>query len=383
MAKHKKISNRKRRKRKLVLFVVEIVILALVLLALFAYQKLDLIQNKILDKDKISVNPVTEETLQTFEGYTTIALFGLDNRQAGVYSTGNSDVIMVMSIDNDTKNVNMVSVYRDTYLNIAGVGESQNFRKCNAAYAYGGAEQAINMLNQNLDLDIEDYVSFDFSAVAEAVDILGGVDIEITSSTELNELNKYINHTNKVLGTSVSQIGSTGVQTLNGVQAVAYSRIRYTAGGDFKRAERQRRVLNEMIKKAKRANLVELNELINAVFPDIETSLTNAEMLSMAAAMMNYDMSGSGGFPADRTTMKLGSKGSIVVPCDLLTNVTKLHQQLYGTEEYEPSQTVQDYNYIITVDTGKGVGSAVEDEFSDKDDFTGSGNEEDSNTEGE
>lgn len=382
MAGHKKISSRRRRKRKLILFIIEIVVLALVVGALYFYHKLDKIDRQDMDKEKIEVNDITEDTIATLKGYTTIAVFGLDNRTPGTYTNGNSDVIMVMAINNDTKEVSMVSIYRDTYLNVAAADESQRFRKANSAYAAGGAEQAVTMLNRNLDLDIDNYVSVDFAAVAEAVDILGGVDIEIESESELKWLNEYIVATNKILGTDADTISSTGEHTLEGVQAVAYSRIRYTAGDDFKRAERQRRVFSEMVKKAKGANLTQINKLIDTVFPDIQTDLSQKDMITMVVAMLDYDMSNSGGFPYDRTTATPNNNiGSIVIPCDLESNVIQLHAQLYGTEEYKPSETVLEYSEYIINNTGKTVDSAVDDQFSDADDFTGTGSTEESQPE--
>lgn len=354
MAKGKKISKKQRRKRKLILFIVEIIILIIVAGALYVYSKLNLINRKELDQSKVGKNEVSKETQQTFNGNTTIALFGLDNRDQGVYDTGNSDVIMVMNINNDTREVSLVSVYRDTYLNIAGEGEEEKFRKANAAYSAGGAEQAVTMLNRNLDLDIDNYVAFDFKSVAEAIDILGGVEIDIESQAEMDYLNDYISYTSEYVGGSDEMIDHLGKQTLNGVQAVSYARIRYTAGGDFKRAERQRRVLNELIKKAKDASLTELNELVNTIFPEVSTDLTQKDIISMMPVMLKYDMANSGGFPYDKTTDTPSKKiGSIVIPCDLESNVIQLHKQLFGTEDYQPSETVQSYNDTIIDLTGK------------------------------
>ena len=315
---------------------------------------MNLINRKELDQSKVGKNEVSKETQQTFNGNTTIALFGLDNRDQGVYDTGNSDVIMVMNINNDTREVSLVSVYRDTYLNIAGEGEEEKFRKANAAYSAGGAEQAVTMLNRNLDLDIDNYVAFDFKSVAEAIDILGGVEIDIESQAEMDYLNDYISYTSEYVGGSDEMIDHLGKQTLNGVQAVSYARIRYTAGGDFKRAERQRRVLNELIKKAKDASLTELNELVNTIFPEVSTDLTQKDIISMMPVMLKYDMANSGGFPYDKTTDTPSKKiGSIVIPCDLESNVIQLHKQLFGTEDYQPSETVQSYNDTIIDLTGK------------------------------
>ena len=384
MAKGKKISKKQRRKRKLILFIVEIIILIIVAGALYVYSKLNLFNRKELDQSKVGKNEVSKETQQTFEGNTTIALFGLDNRDQGVYDTGNSDVIMVMNINNDTKEVSLVSVYRDTYLNIAGEGEEEKFRKANAAYSAGGAEQAVTMLNRNLDLDIDNYVAFDFKSVAEAIDILGGVEIDIESQAEMDYLNDYISYTSEYVGGSDEMIDHLGKQTLNGVQAVSYARIRYTAGGDFKRAERQRRVLNELIKKAKDASLTELNELVSTIFPEVSTDLTQKDIISMMPVMLKYDMANSGGFPYDKTTDTPSKKiGSIVIPCDLESNVIQLHKQLFGTEDYQPSETVQSYNDTIIDLTGKRTKDSETVQFSDQDDFFGNGTQQNSNNSGD
>lgn len=384
MAKGKKISKKQRRKRKLILFIVEIIILIIVAGALYVYSRLNLFNRKELDQSKVGKNEVSKETQQTFEGNTTIALFGLDNRDQGVYDTGNSDVIMVMNINNDTKEVSLVSVYRDTYLNIAGEGEEEKFRKANAAYSAGGAEQAVTMLNRNLDLDIDNYVAFDFKSVAEAIDILGGVEIDIESQAEMDYLNDYISYTSEYVGGSDEMIDHLGKQTLNGVQAVSYARIRYTAGGDFKRAERQRRVLNELIKKAKDASLTELNELVSTIFPEVSTDLTQKDIISMMPVMLKYDMANSGGFPYDKTTDTPSKKiGSIVIPCDLESNVIQLHKQLFGTEDYQPSETVQSYNDTIIDLTGKTTKDSETDQFSDQDDFFGNGTQQNSNNSGD
>ncbi|MCD8366081.1 MAG: LCP family protein [Clostridiales bacterium] len=372
MAGHK-TKARRRRRRRLILFIIEIVILALVLGVLYFYQKLNLIDTSYeVDQSKIQVNEVEGETQEIFEENMTIAIFGLDNRTQGVYTTGNSDVIMIMNIDNNTNEMTMVSIYRDTYLNVAAVDEESKFRKCNSAYAYGGVEQAITMLNRNLDLDIDNYVCVDFAAVAEAIDILGGVEVEIESNAELGYLNDYIVATNEILGTSSSTISSVGTHLLDGVQAVAYSRIRYTSGGDYKRAERQRIVLSAMFTQAKSASLSQINELLDTVFPDIQTDLSKQDLLTMATAMLSYDIASSGGFPYDKTTMTISSSiGSVVVPCDLESNVIALHEQLFGVEDYTPSATVQEYSDYIINSTGVTAENAVDDDFSDADDFTG------------
>ena len=374
MARNKKISKKQRRTRKLILFIIEIIILILVAGALFLFKKLDMINTKKLDTSKVGKSDVSAETQKTFEGYTTIACFGLDNREQGVYETGNSDTIMIMNINNDTKEVSLMSIYRDTYLNVAAKGESEKFRKANSAYAYGGPEQAVTMLNRNLDIDIDNYVAFDFKAVAETIDILGGVDIDVETEEERKYLNDYVSYTSQYVGGSDAPVEHTGLQTLNGVQAVSYARIRYTKGDDYKRAERQRRVLTEMIKKAKKANLSEINELINTVFPQISTDLSKKDIISMASVMIKYDMANSGGFPYSRDTFTPSKKlGSVVVACDLESNVIELHKRLFGTEDYQPSETVKEYSEKIVEESGYTADHNADTRFSDQDDFFGNG----------
>lgn len=375
MAGRKK-NARRRRKRKLIVFVVEIAILAVVVTGFCFYNKLNLINTQELDQTKIAAGDISQETEAVFSGYTTIAIFGLDNRETGVYTAGNSDMIMIMNINNDTKEMSLVSLYRDTYLNVASAESDELvFRKCNSAYARGGPEQAITMLNRNLDLEIDNYVSVDFQAVAEAIDILGGVDITIESEDELHWLNDYIQANNDILGENADTIDSVGEHTLNGVQAVAYARIRYTAGDDFKRAERQRRVFSEMMSKAKEASLSQVNQLIESVFPDIQTDLAKKDILTMASVMLDYDMANSGGFPYDRTTETIGDVGSVVIPCTLESNVVELHRQMFGAADYQPSELVQEYSDYIINRTGMTGEDAYTDKFSDADDFTGSGTE--------
>lgn len=385
MAGHKKkATTKQKRKRKLILFIIEIVVLIILLVGVFYASKLNKINRQQLDESKVEKAEVSKETEETLSGYTDIALFGLDNRSNGTYDTGNSDVIMILSINNDTKEVRMVSVYRDTYLDVSSKDEKSNFQKCNSAYARGGAERAVSMLNKNLDLNIDNYVVFDFAAIADAIDLLGGIELDITEN-EMKIMNEsYITYTEDIVGKESSLIDHAGTQTVDGVQAVSYARIRYTAGGDFKRAERQRRVLNELIKKAKDASLTELNELVSTIFPEVSTDLTQKDIISMMPVMLKYDMANSGGFPYDKTTDTPSKKiGSIVIPCDLESNVIQLHKQLFGTEDYQPSETVQSYNDTIIDLTGKTTKDSETDQFSDQDNFFGNGTQQNSNNSGD
>lgn len=353
----KKAMRKKRRKRKIILLVVELILLAVVLAGLWVWQKLDKIETDEEFGKDVANEDLTADTKAILGEYTTIALFGLDNRDNGDYTVGNSDVIMIARIDNETKEVKLVSVYRDTMLNMMDKDEVDAYSKANAAYNLGGPDQAVRMLNVNLDLDIKEYVSFDFNAVAEAVDLLGGVDLTLTAE-EVGHMNNYCVETSKVTGKSYKKLPEQdGTYSLNGVQAVSYARIRQTAGDDFKRSERQRIVLNEMVEKALKSDIGTINEIIDTVFPMIKTSLSKTEILSLAKDAFGYSMGDNAGFPFDKETGSYkvsyqSKKASCVIPADLASNVKQLHEFLYGTTDYEVTESVQNISDEIVDRTG-------------------------------
>lgn len=300
------------------------------------------------------------------EGYTNVALFGVDSRDGNLGKGNRTDCIIVASLNNETKEIKMVSVYRDTLLDLS----DGTFQKCNAAYSYGGPVMAINMLNKNLDLDIQDYVTVDFGAIADAIDLLGGVEIEVTEA-ELPYINQYIPETAASAGKETAYIESAGLQLLDGTQATTYARIRSTAGGDFTRTERQRTVIEKMVEKAKKADLVTINNIINKVFPQVSTSFTLSEILNYALAYSEYTLAGNMGFPAEKSTDTISGFGSIVIPEDLTSNVSKMHDFLFGTTGYQPSSTVTslsaDIDYTVSTAGGSGAssyGSYDEEEYS-------------------
>lgn len=254
---------------------------------------------------------------------------------------------MLANINNKTHEVQLVSIYRDTYLDTG----SGVFEKCNAAYAKGGPEQALSMLNTNLDLAITDYVTVDFSAIVECVDLLGGVEMTITDD-EASLMLGYIQELNRLTGNTASCPSSGGTYTLNGVQATAFARIRYGGGDDYKRTERQRAVLSAMIAKAQKSDLKTLNALINTLFSDIQTSFSNADLLALATNIFNYKLSETNGFPYKKTAHRYDKVGDVVIPCDLSSNVTALHQFLYTDMAYTPSDTVKNNSEMITSKTG-------------------------------
>ncbi len=352
-AAKKQPSKKKNTRLKVLLLVVEILVLLILAVVLFVVVKFSRVEKDVtFNPEKIEVNEgLSEETKEVMQGYTTIAMFGLDNRSNGNLSRGNSDVIMIVSINNDTHDVKLVSVYRDSYLNIG----NDTYKKCNSAYAAGGPEQAISMLNTNLDLDITDYVTVDFNAIVECVDLLGGVEMTVTND-EAVLMRGYMDEISKLTKKKSDYLPGAGTYLMDGVQACSFARIRYTAGDDYKRTERQRAVLTAMIKKAQKSDLKTINSLIDEVFGDVKTSFTNTDLIALATKVFNYSLGETTGFPFEKNTKKLGSKGDVVVPCDLESNVTQLHIFLYDDNDYVPTTTVKNSSEKIISDTGYKLG---------------------------
>lgn len=295
---------------------------------------------------------------ENLQQYRNIALFGVDPRNGQLGKGTRTDTIMICSINEVTGDVKLVSVYRDTYLNIG----NDVYNKCNSAYAKGGPEQAITMLNMNLDLYITDFVTVGFEGLMDTIDALGGVDIDVTKA-EIPHLNNYqasmycTEENPNNLTTNYTPVKNPGLQTLTGYQALAYCRIR-AVGNDFQRTERQRNVLQQILLKAKQEDPATLTKIANEVFPLIATSLDVEELLSLISNVGKYSITETSGFPFEDsiTTGNIGSKGSCVVPIDLEYNVELLHEFLYPGVDYTVSEDVKIYSQKIYNDTSSYVG---------------------------
>lgn len=339
--------KRKKKKNKIILFAVEIFVLAVLLVGLFVYSKLNKVDSTgEIGKEDVNIE-LDSETAEVLEGYTNIALFGLDNRDTGRYDGGNSDCIMIASINNDTKKVKLISVYRDTFLNV----KEETYNKINSAYSYGGPKGAIAALNRNLNLDIVNYVAVDFGALVEAIDLLDGIELTLTDQEVQIMNDNYIDEINQVTGKSSGRLSGGGTYRVDGVQALAYCRIRYTAGDDFKRTERQRLVLTKMIEKAKGSRIATVGSMINSMIDEISTSYTSKGLLELASSVMDYELEDTHGWPFELCTGNYGSKGSLVVPTDLETNVKELHEYLFD-EKNNVSSTVSGISDYIVNYTG-------------------------------
>ena len=349
----KKKEQAKKKRRRIVLFIVEIFALVLLVGALWVVQQGSKSGKMELNEDKIIVNEVVKEQEETtMKGYRNIALFGVDSTTGSLSKGTRSDTIMIASINQDTGECKLVSVFRDTYLNLS----NDTYNKCNSAYAKGGPEMAISMLNLNLDLNITDFVTVGFAGLTDTIDALGGVYIDVKDN-EISHLNNYQLCIADDLKRSYTPVTSSGRQLLDGLQATGYCRVRYIAGGDFTRAEHQRNVLSAVADQAKQASPAALAEVANNVFSEVYTSLDLAEIVELLADVGNYTITETAGFPREenRTTGKLGTKGDCVIPVNLEENVKWLHQFLFNDYEYTPSDMVQECSRQIEADTGKTV----------------------------
>ena len=347
--------NGKKKKpiKRRVLFGLEIVLLVVFLILLFVYGQVTSRLKKMSSDDSREYTSnaiVKNETAPAMTGYRTYAIFGLDHRSKNEeLDTENADTIIIVSINNDTNDVKLVSVYRDTLMYL---GEDL-FDKANSGYAYGGPVTAVNMLNANLDLNITDYVTVDFSAVADLVDAVGGIEVPL-SYAEIVHLNNYCKETAEETGREYDPIplpdpkpedeeAVIDLYHLNGVQATSYCRIRYTASLDMGRTERQRRVIQLVTAKLKKSGLTSIFDIMDAVLPKVKTTLSATEILSMIPTLMNYSINDTTGFPMKYRFTDV--RGSSIVADTLEDNVIELHNFLYGEDsDYTPTTAVLQIN---------------------------------------
>ena len=309
------------------IFLLTIIILLAILLGsgyTYLSHKLNGINHIEFNKNLVEVNSGIAEKLN---GYRNIALFGLDTRN-NEFNNSRSDSIIIVSINQKTRDVNLTSIYRDTYVSIDGYG----LDKIAHAYAYGGPELALSTINRNLDLNITEFVTVNFETVKTVVDTLGGISLKITDA-EAKQMN----------------LPSGGTYTLNGKQALTYARIR-KIDSDYKRAERIRNVLNAVFDKVKTMEASELLDFVDIILPHISTNMSNNEIISLAPYAISFNISESSGWPYN--IQGYSSDAWYGVPVTLKTNVSKLHKSLFNENDYIPSQTVQEISDKIISKTG-------------------------------
>lgn len=367
--------QKRKKKRRIIIFAIEIVIILIMLGVLYVVMNVSDEGPKftVIDPSEVvpsEVQQAKDEGESAMLGYMNIALFGVDaTNEKQIEKNSRTDTIMIASINMDTGDIKLVSVYRDTYLNIG----TDTYTKCNAAYAKGGPQQAIKMLNMNLDLDIENFVTVGYNALMDVIDGLGGVYVEVKEN-EIVHLNNYQRSIvaqwkygvklddytvsekdfEVVKSSDYTPVTEAGYQLLNGLQATAYCRIRYV-GNDYKRTERQRTVLKAIQDQAKKADLKSLTDVFNKVVKQVYTSLDQKDMLELLGKIADYRIAEEAGFPQmeQLTTGNIGASGSCIVPQDLVSNVEWLHQFLFEDEEYQVTSTVIECSEKIKKDTAQ------------------------------
>lgn len=353
--KEREEENNMRKKKKmnkgLKIFLIILLVLVIFILGLgvagytFVNGKIGKMQKENIDTTAVGIN---EETKQELKGYRNIALLGIDSR-ADDYGLGNrSDCMIIASINQETNAVKLISVYRDTYVYVTENG-TKRLDKITHAYSYGGAQNTLKSLNEAMDLNITEFVTVNFDAVIAAVDSLGGVYIDIDKS-EIKYVNDYIDATSESSGVKSSHITHSGRQKLDGVQAVSYTRVRYTVGGDYKRTERMRTVVEAMLSKAKTLNVGQLNSFADTILPKIRTNISTSEIWGLIPKLASFKVTESIGWPYDTKGITLDRWYG--VPVTLKSNVEILHKEAFEQEDYEASDTVKEMSAAIVKKTG-------------------------------
>lgn len=368
---YKKSRKYKKMRRRKIIFGIEITVLLILSGILFVYawinRSMDKMNQDTLDISQIQINSEVKANtdLSQMSGTQVIALVGVDARGvegSELAESMNSDTIILCCIDHDKQEIRMVSIMRDTWMNMAKyTDEYYEFDKANSAYNRGGPESMLSMLNTNLDFALTDYVTVNFKALADAIDVLGGLDIEMTNA-ECVHANNYNREVSEAQGVEYEAIpydedlgdDYSEVRHVSGALATSYARIRYGGGDDAKRTSRQRIVINLMVQKLKQ-NPTKIPEILDKVMGNVSTSLTKNEILELGMHAVTYTMGTSYAYPfqlcyGENVVNALGE--DVVIPVTLEFNVRELHEYLYPGLSYEPSAAVTEYSDYIARKSG-------------------------------
>lgn len=316
----------------IIILVIIVIACALIITAYMMFKgKLNKINYIDIPVEDIEMNEGVQENLNE---YRNIALLGIDTR-ANTYSGSRTDCIIIVSINEKTKEVKLASVYRDTYLEISGKNYTPKLDKVNHAYNFGGPALTMSTLNTNLDLDITEFVTVNFSATQDIVDKIGGITLQIDPDE--------VKH--------ITGITTSGKHHLNGSQALQYARIRKESGGDYKRTERQRTVIMAVFEKAKSLGISELNSLVDMLLPEIYTNIERDEIVSLIPEIASYKVTETTGWPY-KTAGKTINGVWYGPPITLESNVIQLHKELFGDENYQPTEKIIEISNKIIQKTG-------------------------------
>lgn len=349
-----KTQNGKKKKKSNKGLIIALIIVLVLVVALgsvigagltVVHTKLDKVTQVQVNREALEIDPRVAKELKN---YRNIALLGIDARDMEDDSNTRSDAMIIASIDKTTKDVRLVSLYRDTYVSL---GADYGLDKLTHAYFYGGATQTLRAINRNLDLNCEEVVVVNWKSVADTVDALGGLEIDVKES-EINEMNKYIRDTQKTIGGSKKKIKQAGKQTLNGNQAVTYARIRKdSAEGDHRRNERMKIVLSAAFKKATTLSASQLSQIADEILPGIKTNMSTNQMMEILLELNAYNITESKSWPYTMTD-KMINNIYYGPPVTLKSNVIQLHEEFFNQQDYDPTDTVKSISDNISSITG-------------------------------
>ncbi|PJI08946.1 MULTISPECIES: LCP family protein [Clostridium] len=298
----------------------------------YFYSKISKMKKTTISKkpSDLGISQKTQNDLDKYKDTVNIALFGLDRRKKTDISR--SDTIMILTMDPYHKKLKLSSIMRDTYVNVDGHGMT----KITHAYAYGGPQLAIKTINENFNLNVKDYVTVDFYAMEKIIDKINGVEINVQPD-EIQYLNAYIDEVSKLEKITPNHVTSAGNQLLDGRQAVAYSRIRYTAGGDFERTERQRTVLTAVFNKVKNQGKGDMLSILNELLPYTETNLGSIDIAKDGANFlsMNIKSVDQERFPIDGYCSGLTVDGVWYLKADLSATSDQMRKYIF--EDVKPT----------------------------------------------
>lgn len=338
--------KRGRRIRRIIFLLILLLLIAAAAGVMFVMGLMGKVGTVDIDQSALGIDLRVEQALAD---YQNIALLGVDARDMSDYENCRTDAIIILSLDKVNKEIRQISVYRDTYLH---VNDQYGYDKVTNVHSYAGTTATLHTLNENMDLNIKETVIVNWKAVADAIDGLGGIDVEIQES-EINEMNKYIKDTQKNIGGSKEKIKKAGMQTLNGNQAVTYARIRKdSAKGDYRRNERMKIVVSAAVDKAKKTSPLKLNKIANQVLPEIKTNMDTNSMMKVMLSFIRNDMTESAGWPFNVGSWTNYNGAWCGPPVTLKSNVSQLHEKFFGQPGYEPTQTVRDISAEISRRTG-------------------------------
>lgn len=302
------------------------------LLSRYTSTILENVKGEDISVEQAGIEPAVQERINLYDNkIKNVLLIGID-RNNDLSDPQRSDTMMVVSLDDKHQSLKFSSFMRDTYVRIPGYKTT----KLNHAYAYGGIRLLVRTINQNFELDVEDYILVDFHNLIAIIDAVGGIEIAVQEN-EVVYLNNGIRNLNRLEGTDVPLLTTAGTFHLNGTQATAYARIRSTRGGDYTRSERQQLILEKIYDKFRHAAVFDLAQYITRVSPYVKTNLTYSEMFDFGLKLLSKEFRLEGThFPTANTAKEI-TKPIWYLKMDQPATVDELHRFIY--EDIKPEKT--------------------------------------------